>query len=104
MHRVLPNNRDMTVITAASRGETFCFLSTWFHRGPSAAHLEHVVRPLSAGIHRNPDRVAHESGGGNWLLGFGHDCENDFARVTADPKFRFALCATPDDPGQSPRR
>jgi len=26
---------------------------------------------------------------GNWLVGFGHDCEIDFARVASDAKTKF---------------
>ena len=31
---------------------------------------------------------------GNWLIGFGHDCEIDFTRVITDPKAKFVTQAS----------
>jgi glyoxylase-like metal-dependent hydrolase (beta-lactamase superfamily II) len=92
MHTARGHNRDMMVITAESRGQTFCFLSDLV---PSASHLPPTwvmgfdLYPLDtiASRHLWLGRAVE----GNWLCGFGHDHEIAFARIGADPKWKFAV-------------
>src|SRR5262249_39138436 len=92
MHTAGGHNRDMMVITAESRGRTFCFLSALV---PSASHLPPTwvmgfdLYPLDTIASRNLwlGRAVE----GNWLCGFGHDHEIAFARIGADPKWKFAV-------------
>jgi glyoxylase-like metal-dependent hydrolase (beta-lactamase superfamily II) len=91
MHRAPGHNRDMMVVTAESRGETFCFLSDLV---PCIAHLQPTwvpafdLFPLETIDTRTTWlRKAVEGG---WVVGFGHDCEVAFARVKTDEKTRFS--------------
>ncbi|MBZ5585473.1 MAG: MBL fold metallo-hydrolase [Acidobacteriia bacterium] len=92
MRRAPGHNRDMTVVTAESAGRTFCFLSDLV---PTSAHLQPSwvaafdLYPLQA-IETKTEwlRAAAE---GDWLCGFAHDVEVDFARIVAHPKTTFAL-------------
>ena len=92
MRRAPGHNRDMTVVTAESGGRTFCFLSDLV---PTSAHLQPSwvaafdLYPLQA-IETKTEwlRAAAE---GDWLCGFAHDVEVDFARIVAHPKTTFAL-------------
>ena len=92
MHRAPGHNRDMMVITAESRGQTFCFLSDLV---PTAAHLQPTwvagfdLYPLETIDTRTRwlTRAADE----NWLCGFGHDPGIAFARIVRDPKTKFAV-------------
>jgi len=94
MHRAPGHNRDMTVITAESGGQTFCFLSDLV---PSTAHLQPTwvmafdLYPLETIESRT--RWLTRAVEGNWLCGFGHDAEVAFARVAADAKVKFAVGA-----------
>jgi glyoxylase-like metal-dependent hydrolase (beta-lactamase superfamily II) len=95
MRRVPGHNRDMCVVTAESRGATFCF---WSDLLPMSAHaqptwvaavdlfpLETIDQKL-----RWLARAADE----DWICGFGHDPEIAFARIQRDPKkhFRAEVC------------
>ena len=95
MHRAPGHNRDMTVITATSRGETFCFLSDLV---PSAVHLPPTWVPAFDlyPVESIETRMLWLSKAveGNWLIGFGHDCEIDFTRIVADPKTKFVTQAS----------
>ena len=92
MHRAPGHNRDMVVITAESRGQTFCFLSDLV---PTAAHLQptwvaamdlYPLQTIETKIHWLSKAVE-----GNWMCGFGHDAEIDFTRIALHPKTRFAV-------------
>lgn len=76
------HNRDMTIITAASGGRTFCFFSDLV---PTTAHLKPTwvmafdLYPLET-INQKMKwlgRAADE----RWVCGFGHDASVDFAAV-----------------------
>jgi glyoxylase-like metal-dependent hydrolase (beta-lactamase superfamily II) len=94
MHRAPGHNRDMTVITAESRCETFCFLSDLV---PSTAHLQPTwvmafdLYPLETIESRTCWLTRAVEG--DWLCGFGHDTEVAFSRVAADAKVKFVTRA-----------
>ncbi len=81
------HNRDMMVVTASSGEETFCFCSDLI---PSLAHLSPTwvtgfdLYPLQSIDMKT--RLLNDAARGNWILGFGHDHEVDFARVERDEK------------------
>jgi len=91
LHRAPGHNRDMMVITAESRGQTFCFLSDMV---PTAAHLQPTwipgfdLYPLESIDTRTQwlTRAADE----DWLCAFGHDPDIAFTRIAHDPKTKFA--------------
>ena len=92
MRRAPGHNRDMMVIVAESRGETFCFLSDMV---PTAAHLQPTwvpgfdLFPMQA-IDTKTEwltRIVEEG----WLCGFAHDSEIAFTRVATDPKSKFRV-------------
>jgi glyoxylase-like metal-dependent hydrolase (beta-lactamase superfamily II) len=76
------HNRDMTVVTATSGGQTFCFFSDLI---PSAAHVTPSwvaafdLFPLEA-IDVKIQWMS-EAARGKWLCGFGHDPEVAFAHI-----------------------
>jgi glyoxylase-like metal-dependent hydrolase (beta-lactamase superfamily II) len=84
------HNRDMMVVTAESRGETFCFLSDMV---PTAAHVQPSwvaafdLYPLQT-IETKSDWLARAADH-NWVCGFAHDPSVDFARITRDAKVQF---------------
>jgi glyoxylase-like metal-dependent hydrolase (beta-lactamase superfamily II) len=92
MHRAPGHNRDMMVITAESRGQTFCFLSDMV---PTAAHLQPTwipgfdLYPLESIDTKTRwlGRAADET----WLCGFGHDTAIAFTQIARDPKTSFAV-------------
>ena len=93
MHRAPGHNRDMMVVTAASQGETFCFLSDLV---PSSAHLHPTwvaafdLFPLET-IESKTKWLGRASAEG-WHCGFGHDPEIAFARIAADKNsFRLVI-------------
>ena len=92
MHRAPGHNRDMMVVTAESGGETFCFLSDLV---PFVAHLQPTWVPAFDlfPLETIETRTAwlQKAAAGGWLVGFGHDCEVDFARVRVDEKAKFAV-------------
>ncbi len=91
MRRAPGHNRDMMVVTAESRGETFCFLSDLV---PMAAHVQpswvaafdlfplQTIETKSAWLAQAAEQ--------NWICGFAHDPAMDFARIARDPKTQFA--------------
>jgi glyoxylase-like metal-dependent hydrolase (beta-lactamase superfamily II) len=92
MRRAPGHTRDMTVITAESGGETFCFLADMV---PLAAHLQpswiaafdlYPLQAIETKIHWLT--AAAES---HWLCGFAHDPAIDFARIVKHPNTGFAL-------------
>ena len=90
MRRAPGHNRDMAVITAESRGETFCFLSDL---APTAAHLQPSwvpaldLYPLQSITSK--DAWLGRAADGGWVCGFGHEMAIDFARIGRDPKSSF---------------
>jgi glyoxylase-like metal-dependent hydrolase (beta-lactamase superfamily II) len=90
MHGAPGHNRGMMIVTAESRGDTFCYLSDMV---PSAAHLQPTwipafdLFPLESIETRIQwlTRAVRE----NWLCGFAHDPEIAFARIIEDPKVQF---------------
>ena len=91
MHRAPGHNRDMMVVTAESGGGTFCFLSDLV---PFVAHLQPTWVPAFDlfPLETIETRTAwlERAVAGGWVLGFGHDCAVDFARVRADEKTKFS--------------
>src|SRR6266852_1422452 len=88
------HNRDMAVVTASSKGQTFCFFSDLI---PTAAHVTPSwvaafdLFPLEA--IDNKIRWLSEATRGNWLCGFGHDPVVAFARIeTAGQAFATVSC------------
>ena len=87
MRRAPGHNRDMMVVTAESRGQTFCFLSDLV---PFAAHLQPSwitafdLYPLET--IENKNRWLTRAVEGQWICGFGHDPEIDFARVMQEER------------------
>jgi glyoxylase-like metal-dependent hydrolase (beta-lactamase superfamily II) len=86
------HTRGMMVVTAESRGRTFCFLADLV---PTAAHIQPSwvaafdLYPLEA--IESKIRWLQAAVTGDWVCGFAHDTELDFARITAHPKTQFAL-------------
>jgi glyoxylase-like metal-dependent hydrolase (beta-lactamase superfamily II) len=91
MHSAPGHNRGMMVVTAESRGRTFCFLSDLV---PTAAHLQPTwvpafdLFPLESIDTRI--RWLTKAVEGNWLCGFGHDPECAFGYIVNDPKSSFS--------------
>lgn len=85
------HNRDMMVVTAASRGRTFCFLSDLV---PTAAHIQPTwvasfdLYPLET--IDNKFRWLSAAAAENWVCGFAHDTAIPFARILTDPKTHFS--------------
>ena len=90
MHRAPGHNRDMMIVTAESRGQTFAFLSDLV---PSTAHLPPTwvmgfdLYPLDTIESRM--KWLTRAVEGNWLCGFAHDHEVAFTHIAADPKAKF---------------
>ena len=84
------HNRDMMVVTASSAGETFCFFSDLV---PTSVHVQPTwvaafdLYPLTT-IEQKTKWLG-AAADGNWLCGFGHEAEMDFAGITRDPKTQF---------------
>lgn len=82
MRRAPGHNRDMCVVTAQSAGRTFCFLTDLV---PSAAHVTPTwvaafdLYPLES--IESKTRFLTQAVDENWVCGFGHDTEIDFARI-----------------------
>ena len=91
MRRAPGHNRDMMVVTAESRGSTFCFLSDLV---PTAPHLQPTwitafdLYPLETIEVKTRWLTAAVKGG--WICGFAHDSEIAFSRIAEHPKTRFA--------------
>ena len=90
MRRAPGHNRDMMVITAASGGETFCFLSDLV---PTVAHIQPTwvaafdLYPLET--IENKIRWLTAAAEGGWRCAFGHEVGMPFARILPDPKTGF---------------
>jgi len=88
------HNRDMMVVTAESRGETFCFLSDLV---PTAAHVQPSwvasfdLYPLQT-IETKQEWLT-KAVDQNWICGFAHDPVVDFARIARAAKTQFAPVA-----------
>src|SRR5215471_4474937 len=92
MHRAPGHNRDMMLITATSREQTFCFLSDM---APTAAHLQPTWIPgfdlfplqsIDTKMHWLAKAVDE-----NWLCGFAHDIDIAFTTLVRHPKTKFAV-------------
>ena len=88
------HTRGMMVVTAESRGQTFCFLADLV---PTAAHIQptwvpafdlYPLQSIESKILWLQAAVA-----GEWTCGFAHDTERNFVRIGEHPKTRFALAA-----------
>jgi len=92
MRRAPGHNRDMTVVTAESAGETFCFLSdlvpTTMHLQPSWVAAFDLA-PIE--VIDNKRRWLARAVDGRWRCGFAHEVERSFARIVRDPKTEFAI-------------
>jgi glyoxylase-like metal-dependent hydrolase (beta-lactamase superfamily II) len=90
MRRAPGHNRDMMIVTAESRGQTFCFLSDLV---PTAAHVQPTwvaavdLFPLES--IETKQRWLSAAAEQHWLCGFGHDASVPFARIASDPKTGF---------------
>ena len=86
------HNRDMCIVLARSRGETFCF---WSDLIPTAAHLHPTwiaafdLYPLT--IIENKTRLLEQAVREKWWCGFAHDPNVAFTRIRKDHKGRFYL-------------
>ena len=76
------HNRDMMIVKATSRGETFCLFAdlipTIFHLDPAWIAAFDLF-PLEA--IDNKIRLLNQACKENWICGFGHDPEVAFTRV-----------------------
>jgi len=92
MRRAPGHNRDMMVITAESRGQTFCFLSDLV---PTAAHVQPTwvaafdLSPIET--LDNKMRWLTAAVEGQWWCAFSHDATVAFARIARDPKTQFRV-------------
>ena len=92
MRRAPGHNRDMMVITAASNGQTFCFLSDLV---PSAAHVQPSwvsafdLSPIET--IDNKVRWLTAAAEGAWWCAFAHETRLPFARIARDPKTQFTV-------------
>ena len=86
------HNRDMMVITAESRGRTFCFFSDLV---PTAAHVQPTwltafdLNPIEAIDSKMRWLTAAVEG--QWQCAFAHDVTTAFARIARDPKTQFRV-------------
>jgi glyoxylase-like metal-dependent hydrolase (beta-lactamase superfamily II) len=93
------HNRDMMVVTASSRGQTFCFFSDLI---PTAAHVPPSwvaafdLFPLEA--IDNKTRWLNQAVDGQWICAFAHEPDLAFARINkTDQSFTAAPCAAAAD-------
>ncbi len=92
---IVPGIRpNMMVVTAESRGETFCFFSDLV---PTAAHVTPTwvaafdLAPVQT--IDNKFRLLGQAARAGWVCGFGHDPDIAFARI-AGRRERGAFCST----------
>ncbi len=91
------HNRDMTVVTATSSGQTFCFFSDLV---PTAAHVTPSwiaafdLFPLQAIDTKS--RWLEKAAEGGWICGFAHEPEMAFARIVKTEE-SFLASACPAD-------
>jgi glyoxylase-like metal-dependent hydrolase (beta-lactamase superfamily II) len=92
MRRAPGHNRDMAVVTAESRGQTFCFFSDLV---PTAAHVQPTwvaafdLSPIQT-IDTKMQWLA-AAVDGDWQCAFAHETRLAFARIVRDPKTQFAV-------------
>jgi len=91
--RVTPgHNRDMCIVLARSKGETFCF---WSDLIPTAVHVHPSwvaafdLYPLTT--IENKARLLDQAVRERWWCGFAHDPNIAFARIGKDSKGRFYI-------------
>jgi glyoxylase-like metal-dependent hydrolase (beta-lactamase superfamily II) len=86
------HTQGMMVVTAESRGQTFCFLADLV---PTAAHIQPTwvpafdLYPLES--IESKIRWLQAAAEGQWTCGFAHDPGLDFVRIVEHPKTRFAM-------------
>ncbi len=86
------HNRDMCIVLARSKGETFCF---WSDLIPTAANLHPTwvaafdLYPLTT--IENKNRLLEQAVREGWWCGFAHDPNLAFARIAKDSKGRFHI-------------
>jgi glyoxylase-like metal-dependent hydrolase (beta-lactamase superfamily II) len=91
MRRAPGHNRDMTVVTAESNGETFCFFSDLV---PTVAHIQPSwvaafdLDPIT--VIDNKRRWLSAAVAGGWRCAFAHEVDVAFAGIVADSKSEFA--------------
>jgi len=92
MRRAPGHNRDMMVITAESRDQTFCFLSDLV---PTAAHLQPTwVASFDLTPLETIENKLHWLGAaaeGQWWCAFSHETTLAFTRIVKDAKTGFAV-------------
>jgi glyoxylase-like metal-dependent hydrolase (beta-lactamase superfamily II) len=90
MRRAPGHTRDMMVITAESRGRTFCFFSdlvpTRHHVRPAWV-MAFDLYPLES--IENKTKWLEAAAEGDWICGFSHEHEVAFARIARHPKTHF---------------
>ena len=91
------HTRDMMIVTAASQGGTFCFLTDLI---PTAAHVTPTwITAFDLYPLQSVDSKIHwltEAARGGWVCAFGHDPEVAFARIAQrDGKFEVSGCGQP---------
>jgi len=91
VHAAPGHTRDLMIVTAASEGQTFCFLTDL---APTAAHLAPTwvaafdLYPLQC--IESKQRWLARAARDQWICGFGHDIAVDYARITPrDGKFEL---------------
>jgi glyoxylase-like metal-dependent hydrolase (beta-lactamase superfamily II) len=91
MRRAPGHTAGMTIVTAQSRGRTFCFLADLV---PLAAHLPPTwvtafdldpLQTIQTKLERLGQAVREE-----WVCGFAHDVSVDFTRIAVSAKAGFA--------------
>ncbi|HWB83537.1 MAG TPA: MBL fold metallo-hydrolase [Bryobacteraceae bacterium] len=88
------HTRDLSIVTATSGGRTFGFLSDMV---PMAAHAQPTwvpafdLYPLVS--IETKSRWLAVAARDNWICGFAHEMELDFARIVTDPKTGFTAVA-----------
>jgi glyoxylase-like metal-dependent hydrolase (beta-lactamase superfamily II) len=86
------HTRDMCIVLARSRGETFCF---WSDLIPTAVNLHPTwvtafdLYPLTT--IENKARLLETAVREGWWCGFAHDSNIAFARIGKDSKGRFSI-------------
>jgi glyoxylase-like metal-dependent hydrolase (beta-lactamase superfamily II) len=92
MRRAPGHNRDMMVVTAESRGQTFCFFSDL---APTAAHVQPTwVAAFDLSPMETIDsklRWLAAAADGAWQCAFAHETNLAFARIIRDPKSQFSV-------------
>jgi glyoxylase-like metal-dependent hydrolase (beta-lactamase superfamily II) len=86
------HNRDMCIVLARSKGETFCF---WSDLIPTAAHV-HPTWVAAFDLYplitiENKARLLDQAVRERWWCGFAHDPAIGFARIGKDNKGRFYI-------------